>query len=329
MTKTSIFQRLALSKVEAGVIRGVSIITVGPARGHYAYTEDGPVPMVCDETTLQQVADAIKAFGADGVKVKADHWSGFDAIVGAIKDPVPDGKQLRGDLHLLTTDDSYGRIVEMAEKMPSQFGLSISFSGTPEMKTVSTEVGTEAQVAIARVTELYSVDLVDDPAANPTGLFSAGVDSKNISEDMTIAEMLPGMFGKNGTVTELQTALAELRVTLSAAQSEATNWKNKHSELTAELSKRDTALAAVTKERDEFKATIDKPDGEIEKRAGLKAREIATALGVPPLPTNPGTPGDGDIIAQHAALKAKDSVAAMEFYRKNRAAYDAAWKAKH
>src|SRR5258705_379450 len=130
--KSTLFQTLKFGKInaETGIIHSVSIITVGPAKGHYYYSEEGDrIPMVADETTLQQVRDAIAAFGSDGMKVKADHWSGFDAIVGAIKDPVLDGKQLRGDLHLLLEDDSYERIIEMAEKMPSQFGLSIAFSG--------------------------------------------------------------------------------------------------------------------------------------------------------------------------------------------------------
>jgi hypothetical protein len=320
MTKSTFFQRLALSKVdaEAGVISGVSIITVGAARGHQYWTETGPIPMVCDETTLQQVMDAITAFGADGVKVKADHWSGFDAIVGALKDPKMDGPQLRGDLHLLESDDSRARIIEMAQKMPSQFGLSISFSGIPEVRKVSTELGTETDVAVARVTELYSVDLVDDPAANPSGLFSA-VDSQNNHRMPTLAELLPGMFGKDGTITELQTALAESRANLSAAQLEATNLKTKNSELTAELSKRDTALATAISERDEFKATIDKPDGEIEKRAGLKAREIvAKNFGQVPLEVDPSKPAEGGILAQWAAIQ--DPIARTMFYNDNKKA---------
>jgi hypothetical protein len=51
----------------------------------------------------------------------------------------------------------------MAEKMPESFGLSVSFSNCPEEK--------DGQ-KFARCAEIYSADLVDSPAANPSGLFS-------------------------------------------------------------------------------------------------------------------------------------------------------------
>jgi phage terminase small subunit len=48
--------------------------------------------------------------------------------------------------------------LELAEKMPDTFGLSVSFQGEPEGNK-------------ARCTKIRSVDLVADPAANPGGLF--------------------------------------------------------------------------------------------------------------------------------------------------------------
>jgi hypothetical protein len=54
--------------------------------------------------------------------------------------------------------------MEMAETMPGAFGLSIAFSGAPE--------GGDDATRFARCTEIYSCDIVDIPAANPTGLFS-------------------------------------------------------------------------------------------------------------------------------------------------------------
>ncbi len=87
-----------------------------------------------------------------------------NGIAGSLRAFRIDGDQLRADLHLLEPHPARERILEMAEKMPASFGLSIAYLGGDEEKN-----GT----AFARITELLSVDLVSDPAANPTGLFAA------------------------------------------------------------------------------------------------------------------------------------------------------------
>jgi hypothetical protein len=305
--KTMLFQSITGGAVdrEAGIIRGVSVVTEGEAKGHGLFI---------DATTLQTVKAAADEF-KDGVAVKTDHGTGFSSIVGSLRSFTIDGPKLRSDLHLIKSHDEYETIVELSETQPSTFGLSMAFAYTREKIDGKDFV---------RVTDLFSVDLVDRPAANPGGLFSDAVDSKTIL-GMEIKEIVSGLFGKDGTVTTLQVTVAELKTALSAAQAEATNFKTKHSELTAELSKRDGQLAEAIKQRDEFKAIIDKPDGEIEKRAGLKAKEITAALGQPPLDVKPGTTGGTDILAQFAAIK--KPAERTEFYRKNKAAYDAAWAA--
>lgn len=169
------FTSLAESKVdrETGVISGVSVISVGEAKGH---------GMFVDGTTLEQVKLAAESH-QDGVKVKTDHWSGFNGIVGVIKNFQIDGDKLRGDLHLLENHDAREKVLEMAEKMPSQFGISISFSGDAETKPVETD-GITSEVKFARCQSLEACDLVDSPAANADGLFSAKEDafSKTLKE---------------------------------------------------------------------------------------------------------------------------------------------------
>jgi hypothetical protein len=158
------FQSLAESKVdrEAGVIAGVSVISVGEAKGHGLFV---------DATTLEQVKLAAEAH-EDGVKVKTDHWSGFNGIVGLIKNFSIDGEKLRGDLHLLENHEAREKVLEMAEKMPSQFGISISFSGEAEAKEVEAD-GVTREMKFARCEALEACDLVDSPAANKDGLFAA------------------------------------------------------------------------------------------------------------------------------------------------------------
>lgn len=65
--------------------------------------------------------------------------------------------------------------MDLAKEIPESFGISISFSGESDKNQDGTD--------LARCTELYSADLVQHPASNPTGLFSAknsciAVDSK-------------------------------------------------------------------------------------------------------------------------------------------------------
>jgi hypothetical protein len=172
MTKTDLAILTGDIDAAAATIKNVSVITVGEARGH---------GMQIDAQTLLQVKAAAETY-AGGLKVKTDHYTGFNEIVGALKNFTIDGDQLRADLFLLKNHDATARIIEMAELMPDTFGLSISFSGEHE------ESG---ETVLARCSEIYSADLVDTPAANPTGLFSAKVDSmKTVMDEKQIADAI-------------------------------------------------------------------------------------------------------------------------------------------
>jgi hypothetical protein len=138
--------------------------------------------MQIDAQTLVEVKAAAETY-AGGLKVKTDHYTGFNEIVGTLKNFRIDGDQLRADLFLLKNHDATARILEMAELMPDTFGLSISFTGEHEES--------DNDIVFARCTEIYSADLVDAPAANPTGLFSAKVDSeKKAMDEKQIADAI-------------------------------------------------------------------------------------------------------------------------------------------
>jgi hypothetical protein len=157
MQKLSFFAAATGSRVdrEAGILRGVSVITAGvEAKGHGIWI---------DQTSLEMVKAAAETY-IDGLQVKSDHGSGFGEIEGVLRDFVIDGNQLRADFHLIKSGEEYERICEMAEMMPSSFGLSIEFSG------ISEEID---EYRYARPVEIYAVALVDQPAANPSGLFQA------------------------------------------------------------------------------------------------------------------------------------------------------------
>jgi hypothetical protein len=208
------------------MIRGVSVITIGEAKGH---------GMQVDEQTLQQVKDAAETY-TGGLKVKTDHFSGFNQIVGTLKNFTIDGDQLRADLYLLKAHEATPRIIEMAQLMPGSFGLSISFSG--EHATDET-----SDVTFARCSEIYSADLVDQPAANPSGLFSAKVDS--MADVMTpeevsaaIQEALAPVMAEIAALKEAAMPKAEAEapeVEISAEAATDKTDKTAMSEMAAEL----------------------------------------------------------------------------------------------
>jgi hypothetical protein len=140
---------------EAGVIRGVSLITKGPALGH---------GVMIDDKTLEQVKTAAEQY-AGGLKVKLDHSGGAGDIVGYIDALRIDGEKLLGDLHLLQNSPHRAYILEIAQRIPDTFGLSIAFSGPSEKSS-------DKLTTLQRCSEIYSVDLVSEPAANPSGFFA-------------------------------------------------------------------------------------------------------------------------------------------------------------
>lgn len=255
------FNSIAGSTVSDGIIRGVSVITEGEAKGHDTFI---------DAETLLSVKACAETH-ADGVQVKSNHGTGFESIVGTLRNFRIQGAKLLADLHLLKTHEAFSRILEIAETMPASVGLSISFSGITE------EVDGEKYV---RCLELYSVDLVDRPAANPSGLFSSVVDSspKGMAEKFdSFVAGLKGLVGMaentdlaaaQKSVTELTAKVATFEVDLKAANDKATKFETDWKAAQAEVA----ALPA-----------------KIEAEGSKKAQSILAALGHPPIPSVPST----------------------------------------
>jgi hypothetical protein len=149
---------------DAGIILGVAVITAGPALGHFDWSLETPLPLFADNSTLSEVMTCANGY-AGGLKVKFNHGSGIGDIVGRLTAFRIDGNVLRADFHALAASPHRAYLFEIASTIPESFGLSISFSGKPER-------GKDR--AFARCSEIYSADFVDEPAANPTGLFQRG-----------------------------------------------------------------------------------------------------------------------------------------------------------
>lgn len=144
----------------AGVIKGVCVIAEGQAKGH---------GLIVDSTTRTQILSLAKGF-TNGVKAKlrhkesGEHQNVITETCGTLREFRLEGTKVLADFHVLKTLAIRETLFEMAETMPEQFGFSVVFSGKPEEKDGH---------KFARAAELYSIDLADDPAACPTGLFSS------------------------------------------------------------------------------------------------------------------------------------------------------------
>jgi len=177
-SKTAFFPCQSIDK-ETGIIRGVAMMTVGPAIGHTYQADDGKVYEVfVDKTTLEQIKACAETYKG-GVKVKADHRSGIFAVTGYLREFRIDGDVLRADLYVLSTDENRDKLLEMATTIPDTFGLSVFTVGPYEVKD---------GIALDRCVEILSCDLVTEPAANPAGLFERQVDEPSKVKSTMTAE---------------------------------------------------------------------------------------------------------------------------------------------
>ena len=158
----------------SGVIHGVSVITEGDAKGH---------GLLIDSTTLSQVKACAESYKG-GVKVKMGHGSGVDAIVGRLNQFRIVGNKLLADLSLVKSHPDYSFLLELAQTIPDTFGISIAFTGEDEV--------IEGK-AFARCIELYSADIVSEPAANASGLFEQPQPSVDKSNNVMTPEQLAAL----------------------------------------------------------------------------------------------------------------------------------------
>lgn len=269
-----------------GVIYGVSVITSGiKARGH---------DLEVDSTTLSQIKECAEKLGT--VPVKWNHRTGADAVAGYLENFRIEGGKLLGDWHLLKSHSQYGQAIEMAERMPRNVGLSAAFMGEDELS---------GGVKKARCSELISVDLVAQPAANPDGLFEAKLPSQptelasqvdTANQDRmentqttptAAAQGEPSLKDVLAALTQLSEQVAAQQETIAALQNGAGEQDNDISlEEIMSLSEQDIAAlvqsgeiteedaAGIVAYQNEIMAEVEAAEGEAE---GEEKGELATA----------------------------------------------------
>lgn len=180
----------------AGLIREVSVLTRGEALGHGFWV---------DSVMLDQCLSFMQAM-ARGLKCRFTHpglsADGLSKGLGLFMDPKRVGDQIVADQHFYQSahtgpdGDLAKYVMDRAEEDPEHFGTSIVFESDWEAEDLFVDEHQEKVEATdwqdrpveryafvspdkdnvdnlphARIAELRACDVVDDPAANPTGLF--------------------------------------------------------------------------------------------------------------------------------------------------------------
>ncbi len=181
----------------AGLIRKAVVITEGEAKGHDLWI---------DRTMLGQVRDAIDE-SREGVKARFTHPSlsgdGLGKGLGRYRNATHEAGVVRADLHIFEAahnapdGDLAGYVMDLAEEDSRVFGNSIAYQADRDAEDTfvrlhssregeyqSPDASNEQNHPHARLARLRAVDVVDDPASNPTGLFHRGQEIAVEADDL-------------------------------------------------------------------------------------------------------------------------------------------------
>ena len=187
---------------EKGIIQGVTICQVGPAKGHNGFI---------DKAFLLQIVEDASTKSA-GIKARFGHPNmcsqALGTYLGRFKNYSYSGTSVKADLHLDDTakstpsGDLYTYILEMADKNPDMFGASIAFEIGESVFLEEESEGKKVKNEYFRLKELRATDIVDEPAAT-NGLFSAntfpGIATQFLDENPQILDLI---FSKPDSITE-------------------------------------------------------------------------------------------------------------------------------
>jgi hypothetical protein len=162
------------------VINGASIVTGGvQAKGYDLHIDSKTVEGF---SAMASAKGKLKVMNGHG---RRNH--DISGVIGTAGNFAMDGPSLRADISLLKSHPATAQLLEMAEVMPGEFGLSVEFNSDTE------DIGGKKFV---RPFELHAVAVVPEPAANPDGLFSVDTKTKgNAMADDNILSKLKALLG--------------------------------------------------------------------------------------------------------------------------------------
>jgi hypothetical protein len=194
------------------IIEGVSIISVGEARGHDMYV---------DMQTLREVKACAEEYKG-GVKVNLNHGADIEGIVGYADNFRIVGEKLLADINLLKSSPHREYVYEISEKLPDAFGVSIEFAGP--LREIDGK-------RFASCEELFAAAIVQTPAANATGLFSFQARASRVDKFSQQMEDAPKPELENG---ENEISIADIVSRLVALETAFGDYKSKMEEMPKE-----------------------------------------------------------------------------------------------
>ena len=185
-----------------GIIRGVTIAQVGPAKGHGGFV---------DKTFLLQLVENASSKTA-GIKARFGHpnmcSTALGTYLGRFKNYSYASDKVLADLYMDETSKNspngnlHSYILDMAENNPDMLGASIVFEIAESVFLTEEMDGKKVKNEYFRLKELKATDIVDEPAATD-GLFSAntfpGLATHFLDENPDILEII---FSKPDSVIE-------------------------------------------------------------------------------------------------------------------------------
>jgi len=273
------------AEMEELELGGVSILEVGEAKGHDLFV---------DKKSLESALGIMKS-AKNGVKVKMNHGSGLDAVVGFARNPRIEGDKLVADLRLLRNSPHYGLIKEMAAEAPDQFGVSLAFVN--ESETINGK-------DYIRPQSIASADLVSSPAAT-NGLFEEMVKfMQKFAETQTKCSgetiKMGYMVGGKPIPTDLPEAQVEGEgLTKGENTMENKDYGKEVEDIKVRLAKLEEAMSPKEEEKKpeapEIEVKVEPSESEEEMGKGkVKTEEMSevvkkvlTEFGIKPVPASP------------------------------------------
>ncbi len=187
---------------EAGIIHGITIARIGPAKGH-----DGFI----DKTFLMQVVE-MAATRPQGIKARFGHpnmcSNALGTYLGRFHNYSLNDNAVTADLHLdqsaktSPNGNLFEYVLNMAESNPDMFGASLVFESASFLIVENKIDGKTTKVKNFRLKVLRATDIVDEPAATD-GLFSAdsmpALATQFLDENPSLADFI---FSKPESVIE-------------------------------------------------------------------------------------------------------------------------------
>lgn len=265
-------QRRNKSLSDESIIPAVYILSQGEAKGHDLYI---------DKTSIEQAFELMKK-APNGVKVKMNHGSGLEAVVGLARNPRIEGDKLKADLHLLKSSPHYALIKEMADEAPDQFGVSLAFMNESET------IGGKDYI---RPQSIASADLVSSPASNERFRDFSGVEKDMLV--FAVGSKLGYMAGGQSVPADIKQAVVESDPLDNKGKSTMDEQYKSDME---KINKRLEALEALAAPKDETKKeeapvaetpSEEKSDKTESTNMSELVKQALVEFGIKPIPASP------------------------------------------